>query len=124
MTKALYRVADTAPLRVHGLRLAPGDLLSAHPDAVRYEVDLGHLVETTVEAEARPLVGLTDAERAALPRLGALGDGPVEYAVGLSAAGRSEGAGTPMVAVPMEPDGEGGFVGALTEVGPDLAPEA
>ncbi|BAQ50421.1 hypothetical protein [Methylobacterium aquaticum] len=124
MTKALFRVAEAAPPRVHGLRLSPGDLLHADPAAVAYEVDLGHLVETTIEAEARPLVGLTNAELEALPRLEPLGDGPVEYAVGYSEARWSKGAGAPMVAVPMEPDGEGGFVGILAESAPDPAPEA
>ncbi|ACL55626.1 hypothetical protein [Methylobacterium nodulans] len=103
MTKALYRVTEAAPPRVHGRRVAPGDLLSLSEAEARYERDLGHIVPTTVEGEAQPLVGLTEAERAALPPLELLGDGPVEYAVG---EGRwSEGTGVPLTGIDLPADG-------------------
>jgi hypothetical protein len=120
MTKSLFRVTDTAPDRVHGLRLPPGGLLNADPDAVRYEVDLGYLVRTTIEDECRPLVGLTDAERAALPPLG---DSAAENAVGPSKGRKGAGTGVVMTGIPMEPDGAGGFIGTLTEPAPEAGPE-
>jgi hypothetical protein len=80
MEKSLYRV--TAAGRVCGRLVAPGDLLALTEAEARYEVDLGHLVATTVEAEARPF-DLSETERAALPRLEPLGDGPVAYATGV-----------------------------------------
>lgn len=70
---SLYRVTDTAPPRVNGERVKPGDLMILSEAEARYERDLGHLVETTTDAEAAPL-DLTDAERTALPVLDAAGD--------------------------------------------------
>ncbi|WP_018261533.1 hypothetical protein [Methylobacterium sp. WSM2598] len=69
MDKTLYRVTEVAPAHLLGRRVEPGELISASPAAVPYEVDLGHLVATTVEAEAQPIAGLSEAERAALPPL-------------------------------------------------------
>ncbi|WP_018261358.1 hypothetical protein [Methylobacterium sp. WSM2598] len=74
MEKTLYRVTETAPARLRGLPVIPGELVRAHPAAVAYEVDLGHLVATSAEAEAQPIAGLTEAERAALPPLGEAAD--------------------------------------------------
>lgn len=117
MEKSLYRVTDAAPARVDGKRSAPGDLLRAYPEAVSYEVDLGHLVETTIEAEYRPVEGLTDAERASLPALIPEGDGRAELAVGRMHT--APGADTPMVEVQAGPDGRAEFVGASAEPAPE-----
>jgi hypothetical protein len=43
---SLYRVTDTAPPRVNGVRARPGDLMTLSAAAALYERDLGHIVET------------------------------------------------------------------------------
>lgn len=69
MPKSLYRVTEEAGEYVNGQWVRPGDLLTLSEPEARYERDQGFIVETTAEAEARPL-DLSDAERAALPVLG------------------------------------------------------
>ena len=69
MNTKLYRVTVAAPARLFGRRAAEGDLLTLHEREARFEVDQGWIEETTVADEARPVEGITDAERAALPPL-------------------------------------------------------
>ncbi len=87
---------------MHGLRLSPGDVLHADPAAVAYEVDLGHLVETTIGAECRPLEGLAEAERAALPEIMPEGEGRAVVADGRMHT--AAGTGEPMRSLEAMPD--------------------
>lgn len=92
-----YTVTDAAPPKVAGQRVAPGDVLRLLPIVARTEVEFGHLREG---AEGKPL-DLTDAERAALPELAPLGDGPVAYATGVA----GEAAGVPLTGIEAPADG-------------------
>ena len=70
---SLYRVTDTAPPRVNGLRVKPGETLMLSEAEALYERDLGHVEAATPEAEPADQTG---AESGEAPALDAAGDAP------------------------------------------------
>jgi hypothetical protein len=109
----LYQVTAAAGGRVNGLRVFVGSLVVMSEAEALYEVDLGHVVPTSAAELAQPVAGLTDAERAALPRLDPVEAAEPQFDFGTMRS--SDGTGAEMVGVPLEPDGRGGLVGTLIE---------